>query len=440
MVRGDSLATAARAVPSERWTQWLKVDAAELSVYGVVPIGPGALVELSSAQDDRRVATLLAWDDGDEGGDPLALHPDGRALVAGEALPDVRDALFDFALRGHSDREGSTEIASQPSGERAPGVIPSSRVVEGVIEYESVASLHLESELRPQEPLDIEVARHLTHAGCPSISRLLAVLTVRDAESEAQRHWGGLLEHWPKTVPGRVAFRAELESHHLTDRARALGATVWQFHQALANDTDSLRFKTREVNAQDIQEWHRELVDTATRSMNGLLRVRDRLDLDSSAAGLEHELPSRLAETLSQGSMLISKVTGAGGRKTRVHGMLDLDALVRRTDGSYLFIDFARGHGRLASPVRDLAQLLHSLSLTLRENDSLREVRAALLNGYFDDEAEQELIPPTPHRLLALVQLFEMIAAYRDLEERIRDRRPCSPALIALHTLTGARP
>ncbi len=438
MVRTDSLAEAVRAVPESRWGEWLELDSTSLAVFGTTELSDGLVVELRSEDEEARFARVVAWaeDDSDRGG--LARTANGRGIVDGLVRPAIRDALFNAALRG-AERSGERiALGFNVTADRSPGAVPASRLIgDGVIEYESVAELTLQRTLRETEPLAVEVLRHLTQSGFKNIPRLLSVLSLRDLDSGVERFWGALFASWPKTVSGMVAFREELDENHLTDRARQLGATLWQLHRALATHLASLRFAPRPVNDEDLEEWREELVETATRAMNSLLRVRNRLELPPDLAGLEEELPARLSEISSAATMLVSKLSAAAGRRARIHGAVDLDAFVRRSDGVFLFVGFERGHDQLESPIRDLASLLHALSLQLPERR--RVVRAALLNGYFDEESEQDLVPPTPHRLLSLVQLFELTLAYRDLDARIARENDCVPALRAIHALIGER-
>ncbi|MEO1173280.1 MAG: hypothetical protein AAFX94_14700, partial [Myxococcota bacterium] len=264
MTQSADLDAAIRAVPSQRWSQWLNANGS-LEVNGSVPMGPGRLVRLVRTDGaSEQYATCLAW-----GADrrPVAIvqSSDGRRVLGdGIENAEVRDALYAFALRG-SDREDET-IRLQPSatGERSPGMIPASRVESLYeVDYDGTARLELFSPLAAVEPIEVSIARHLTRARCPYVEPLLAVLTVRDLETDATFFLGTLKGRHDKPVAGVRAFRAELVPGELTDRARSLGRQLSELHHTLA-DESSLHFAPRPITDEMVDGWRDALNSSAT--------------------------------------------------------------------------------------------------------------------------------------------------------------------------------
>lgn len=452
---GD-LDAAIHAVPASRWAEWLATEGAG-RVHGTVPIGPGRLIRLSF-DDDTEWAVFVAWGEQAEVPALAEVRSDrGRQrLVDGLEVAEVRDALYAFALRGSSEAGDTLRLDPNSTGKRHPGPVPASRLApRGYfgprIEYEDAAVLELFAPLLLREPPHVETGRHLTRRRSKHAEPLLAVLALQDLENERALYLGTLKVRHAKTVRGTFAFRSELAKKPgtLADRARDLGRDLWTLHRTLADEVRSLRFTPRPVTDDDVNRWRDRLVHTATRACDLLLPHVDTVE-DARAQAL----PGRIPQIQKLSELLASKVRGAAGRRSRIHGALSLDRIQRLADGRFIFVDFEAPSSRVAdggleTPLYDLADLARALSHAVLAGEHPpedaqplgREVRAALLNGYFSDGIASELIPPTPHRALSLLQLLELEIAFRALEQALREGRDVENAVAGvLDTLDGRRP
>jgi maltose alpha-D-glucosyltransferase / alpha-amylase len=308
---------------------------------------------------------------------------------------------------------------------------------------------------------DVEMTSFLTHAGYRSIAALAGSVahvvgqesTVLAAIFAAVGHqgdvWNYTLNHLERyaTTPFAQDAAASTSPHTLfTAQMHTLGRRIGQLHCVLANaDAGDPAFATEPLNTADQSRWYSAIhfeADSLLRTLRERLPKLGERPAEAAQSLLGHAEPllSRIRE-LCSGSI--------AGMKMRHHGNLHLGKVLLVADdfsitgfegNASLSIDERRAKD---SPLRDVATILRSFDYAraaaldrvgmgrpdLREplvpalDEWLRQTTQFFLRGYRRAVSESSCVPADDATFAALVMLFQIEDAMRELRREL-DRRP----------------
>jgi predicted trehalose synthase len=271
--------------------------------------------------------------------------------------------------------------------------------------------------------------RHLRERDYPYVPRLLGTASVRDAAGE---RWilatsQNFVPH-PTDLEGsfREIVRAGSVDERLIRSAHLVAEGLAELHRALATPGSDSTFGVHPLTTDDIERWSAEARDDldalVQAGVEGVLAVRDRI-----AAGLA-VLPHRIDATSS-----------------RAHGRLVLRRVLL-VDGKPIFVGFGERVADRSSPLKDVASLVRSFDVVLRDTiaargrdqtagvdtaavarDIVDRALHAFLERYAQAAESVSSVPRDPEQRAALITFFRMRGALRDVRDALT-RRPASLA------------
>ncbi len=308
---------------------------------------------------------------------------------------------------------------------------------------------------------DVEMTSFLTRAGYRSIAPLAGSVahvaqesTVLAALFAAVGHQGDVwtyslnhLERYAATIISAPDAAAGDSPHSLfTAQMHTLGRRIGQMHCVLAGaDPGDPAFAAEPLNSADQSRWYSAIHFEAESVLRAL---RDRVPALGERPALAAQDLFAQAERLLVRIRELSSGTVAGS-KIRHHGNLHLGKVLLVAD-DFLITGFG-GDAALAlaerrakdSPLRDVATVLRSFDYArataldrigmgrpdLREpavpalDEWLRQTTEFFLRGYRRSAVESNCVPADDASLTALVTLFQIDCALRELRREL-DRRP----------------
>jgi maltose alpha-D-glucosyltransferase / alpha-amylase len=231
---------------------------------------------------------------------------------------------------------------------------------------------------------------------------------------------------------GQTAEAATVDAH--TSRMELLGRRVAEMHRAFCTTSGDAAFDPEPLTTADIDAWKQAIVAEAERTFELAREAR---------AALPQGVHERVVERVNS-----ITIDPAGLVKTRYHGDLHLgQVLVARDD--FVIVDFegepARPlaeRRRKASPMRDVAGMLRSVSYAAVAADLRREARPndagdgkrdllaawerdaknAFLNGYRTAASGVASIPSSEGAFDSMLDLFLLEKALYELRYEIANR------------------
>jgi maltose alpha-D-glucosyltransferase / alpha-amylase len=321
-------------------------------------------------------------------------------------------------------------------------------------------------QLRPGINPELEVGRFLTDTSpYPHIAPILGAVEYLEGAGEPttlailQKFienqgdlWTHTLEHLrrmvaapasPRPHAGQSTEAAAAEAQ--SSRMHLLGQRVAQLHRAFCKTTGDPAFDPEPLVKSDVAAWKDLVLEEATRTFDAAAKARPGLS-EAAAAQLDALLGAR--ERVLEHVRAIDFPV-AGLVKTRYHGDLHLGQVLVAQD-DFVIVDFegepARAFDerrRKASPLRDVAGMLRSISYAADAAELRREPRAdaplesaqellfawerdatrAFLAGYREASAGVASIPSDPAARKAMLDLFMVEKAVYELKYEL-DNRP----------------
>jgi maltose alpha-D-glucosyltransferase/alpha-amylase len=433
--------------------------------------------ELGNIRQRYFLPLALAWEDG---------HDTGAVRTAEWTLAKVReharvgvlidafaDPAFCLGLVHCIATNAHVPFAGGELQFRATGEVPALQAVRGqsinhIGADATNTSLILDDALflkayRRAEPgpnPDVEMTSFLTRAGYRSIAALAGSVahvagesTVLAAIFAAVGHQGDVwnyalnhLERYATTPFAQDAARSESPHTLFTSQMHTLGRRIGQLHCVLANaDAGDPAFATESLKTADQSRWYSAIhfeADTTLRLLRERLPTLGERSAESARALLAHaeRLLARIRELCSG---------PVAGLKMRHHGNLHLGKVLLVAD-DFLITGF-EGNASLSiderrakdSPLRDVATALRSFDYAraaaldrvgmgrpdLREplvpalDEWLRQTTQFFVQGYRRAVGESNCVPADDATFTALVTLFEIEDALRELRREL-ERRP----------------
>ncbi len=433
--------------------------------------------EVGGARQRYFLPLALAWEAGQ---DSSALRTAEWTLAkvreharAGVLIDAFADPAFCFGLVHCVATNARAPFAGGELQFRATGEVPALGAVRGqsinhVGADATNTSVILDEALflkayRRAEPgpnPDVEMTSFLTRAGYRSIAALAGSVahvaeetTVLAAIFAAVGHqgdvWNYTLNHLERyaTTPFAQDAAASDSPHTLfTAQMHTLGRRIGQLHCVLANaDAGDQAFATESLKSADQSRWYSAIhfeADTVLRTLRERLPTLGERPAESARALLAHAelLLSRIRELCSG---------HVAGLKLRHHGNLHLGKVLLVAD-DFLITGF-EGNASLSiderrakdSPLRDVATVLRSFDYAraealdrvgigrpdLREplvpalDEWLRQTTQFFLQGYRRAVGESNCAPADDATFNALIALFQIEDALRELRREL-ERRP----------------
>ena len=411
---------------------------------------------------------------------PLAVRADGdgespAAVLAQVESGDERGVLFDAVedarfrrALGSAFRSGATFGAGSrwliepigDGGDRADIANADSRTVRAEqsntsIIFGETAIMKLFRRMEPGLNPDVEIGRFLTtQAHFPNTPPLFGIIRYEGADGihsvagMLQGFLPGSMDAWQYALERSRPFfssdTASDEEHPFAADAELLGRITRALHDALAADSDDESFGPRPATADDVARWSasaRRHVEEATALLGERLDAGALRDEAGARALLD-----RREMFLAHLEELAALIGEDAGQLIRHHGDYHLGQVLRTSGGDFQIIDFEGEPARpLAerrernSALRDVAGMLRSFAYAAatlaseqrargnpegveqRSRNWERISRAAFVRGYLGGP-RAAFLPADPHRVDALLELFEMEKLFYEMSYELNNR------------------
>ena len=271
--------------------------------------------------------------------------------------------------------------------------------------------------------------RHLRERDYPYVPRLLGTTSVVDAAGE---RWivATSQNYVPHPTDLEGSFREIVRAGSVDERvirsAHLVAEGLADLHRALATPGSDPTFGVHPLTTEDLERWDTEAradLDALVQAgVEGVVAVRDRI-----VAGLGI-LPRRIDAASS-----------------RAHGRLVLRRVLL-VDATPIFVGFGERVTERSSPLKDVASLIRSFDVVLRDTiaargrdqttgadtsvtarDIVDRALQAFLERYAQAAESVPSVPRDPEQRAALIAFFRMRGALRDVRDALT-RRPGSLA------------